>query len=178
MPQLHLCDEGKGKYEKHMAGHNVPKVYKCYEKSCEFTGNSKQDLDKHTGEKHITFANGRKKKKNRNIGSNINSSISMGPELHMAKVFATKYSTDMTEADVKADLDEMLKIRTGKIHWIKVTELETYFKTHNSFLITFMVPDSSVFMDKGVWPDGVVYDWYQPQRLYNSPGNGSGTNYH
>ena len=164
-----------------MVKHNVQKVYVCIETSCEFTVNSKLELDKHTKEKHITTANmvkkqgsyipnnkpsvspslnyGRNNKKQPNIGSNNRSSISVGPRLHMAKVFATKYSTETTEADVKAELDKMLRIKTGKIYWVTVTKLETYFKTYNTFLITCKVPDSSVFMDKNIWPEGVVYDW-------------------
>ena len=116
--------------------------------------------------------------KHLNRGSNKNSSISVGPRLHMAKVFATKFSTDTTEAEVKAWLDKMLQIRTGKIHWVTVTKLVTYFKTYNSFLITCKVTDSSVFMDGNIWPDGVVFNWYNSNRLINSPDNGSRTNNH
>ena len=207
-PKCSYKTKVKERMETHMVKHNEPKVYMCIEKSCEFTGNSKQELDIHTSEKHITFANmvkkqgphipnnkpnvspsspnlgynkvsyGRKNKKQTNIGSNSNSSISVGPRLHTAKVFATKYSTETTEADVKAELDKMLAIKTGKICWVNVTKLETYFKTYNSFLITCRVPDSSVFMDKNIWPDGVVYDWYKPYRLNNFPENGSRTNNH
>ena len=96
----------------------------------------------------------------------------------MAKVFATKYSTETTEADVKAELDRMLGIKIGKIYWVTLTKLETYFNTYNSFLITCKVPDSSVFMDKNIWPEGVVYDWYKSYRLKNLPDNGSRTNNH
>ena len=192
--------------EIHMIKHNVPKSYKCNEKSCEFTGNTKQELDIHTSENHITYANmirkhgtqipnknpsvspspsnignnkghyGVKNRKHQNIGSNSSSAISVGPRLHMAKVFATKYSTETTEAEVKAELDEMLRIRTGKIYWVTVTKVETYFKTYNSFLITCRVPDTKVFMDKNIWPNGVVYDWYKPYRSKYFPDNGSRTN--
>ena len=172
---------------------------------CDFTGNSKQDLDKHTKEKHGTFADMIKKpvppmpnkkpnasppitnigndknnyrKKHLNRGSNKNSPISVGPRLHMAKVFATNFSTDTTEAEVKAWLDKMLQSRTGKIHWVKVTKLETYFNTCNAFLITCKIADSSVFMDGNIWPDGVVFRWFQPSRLSNSPYNGPRTKNH
>ena len=80
-------------------------------------------------------------------GSNNNPSLSAGPRLHMAKVFATIYSPSTTEANEKDDLENMLQIRIRKIYRVTVKKLETLYDTYRSFLITCKVFDSSVFID-------------------------------
>ena len=94
-----------------------------------------------------------------------------------ATVFATRYPPRADIEEVKNDLEINLKSVTGDEHNVKIEKVDTRYASYASFKITCICPNTAVFMNPSIWPDGVLVKWWRTPRnetfnrgtFYNQP---------
>ena len=95
---------------------------------------------------------------------------------YQASLFVTRYPPDVEISEVKDYLENSLKELTGENHSVKIEKLETRYASYSSFKVTCICPDTNIFMDPCIWPDGVLVKWWRAPR-YDSSITGTGSYY-
>ena len=93
---------------------------------------------------------------------------------YQATVFATRYPPRADIEEVKKYLEINLKSVTGDEHNVKVEKIDTKYASYASFKITCICPNTAVFMNPDIWPEGVLVKWWKTPRYENI---NSGTSY-
>ena len=102
-------------------------------------------------------------------GSNSNSSLSVAPRPHLAKVFASGFVPGTNPNYIKKDLEENIHRLTGEKYDIQIEKLTTRLEYYSSFKISCYCIDSDIFMNSNIWPTNVLIKWFRERR---SPKNG------
>ena len=87
---------------------------------------------------------------------------------YQATVFASRYSPSVSEDTVKSDLERNLKEITNVDHDVRVERLETRYEFYASFKITCLCPNTAVFMNPEIWPEGCLFRWWRNPRNDNA----------
>ena len=103
------------------------------------------------------------------IGTGKGSSgLSLSKRNYQATVFATRYSPDISIETVKSDILRNLKDITNVDHDVKVERLETKYESYSSFKFTCSCPNTAVFMNPEIWPEGILFRWWRVPRNDNA----------
>ena len=77
------------------------------------------------------------------------------------------FKPDVTEQDVKRELEADLLRITGIRHEVTPTKLRATFDHYASFKLTCFCENTAVFMNQAIYPPGVVYRWWRRPRNNN-----------
>ena len=107
------------------------------------------------------------------VGTAKGSDLAVNKRNYQATVFATRYHPNDNILDVKRDLESNLRIVTDVVHDVKIEKLDTRYDSYASFKITCICPNTAVFMNPDIWPEGVLFRWWRTPRNENAKyGNG------
>ena len=61
-----------------------------------------------------------------------------------------------------------MKNISGTVHEVKIEKLETRYDSYSSFKITCICPNTAIFMNPDIWPEGVLFRWWRTPRNDNA----------
>ena len=108
-----------------------------------------------------------KKKSNIMVGAGRDTKMSITEKKFKAEVFCSNFKPDVTEQDVKRELEADLLRITGIRHEVTPTKLRAKFDHYASFKLTCFCENTAVFMNQAIYPPGVVYRWWRRPRNNN-----------
>ena len=134
-----------------------------------------QHLYQNSSSKHYQYSRRNARGQTTTVtGTNTNSALSVAPQPHWAKIFATRYSPHISPSVVKNDLEQNLQKITGKVYEVQVEPMETKYSSYCSFKISCFCVNSEVFMDSRLWPENVMAKWFRQKRFtLNAPDAGA-----
>lgn len=95
------------------------------------------------------------------VGKATKTGITAVRRKRLANVFATRFNPNLEPDELKKYLEEKL----SSLGSISVERLKSKFAEHySSFYIKAECDDPSVFMDPEIWPAGIYFRWYRPNR--------------
>ncbi|KDR12838.1 hypothetical protein L798_13261 [Zootermopsis nevadensis] len=103
------------------------------------------------------------------IGVRSSSSLSViAKRVRMKSLFVSRFSPDVTSADIEGSLKDQLKLTS-----LTCTRLNTKFNSYASFHISVVEDDFHLVNNIGVWPSGCLIAPYfgrlTPEQIYSPP---------
>ncbi|KAJ8050291.1 hypothetical protein HOLleu_03433 [Holothuria leucospilota] len=105
-----------------------------------------------------------KQKKKPMVGKASATGFTSVKRKRIANVFATRFSPEVDTDELKDYLEEKLSLT------VSVERLQSKFSNYySSFYIKAECDDPTVFMDPEIWPEGIYFRWYRPNRVVQKP---------